>query len=121
MNAVRATVPTSQVARSIGITTGNYILKNEGFRGYASNGPRLQANDPEPNEKINTNKRITVLYNEGKCYKCDSKDFEVLRVYFAGSMGKCKKCNTNFVISSDMSEKDYEEKFGLKSDFSDKR
>ena len=109
MNAVRATIPSSEVARSVGMSTGNYMI-NDGLRGYVSHGPRLQANDPEPAP----DKTINVVYNEGKCYKCGTKDFDVLRVYFAGSMGKCRKCNTKFVISSLMSQKEYEEKFGLK-------
>ena len=111
------------------ITTGNFILKNEGFHKYDM--IRSKAHAEEPKEKtfslhayapryitpppMPSNKRITVLYNHGKCYKCDSTDFELLHVYFAGSMGKCKKCNSNFVISSDMSETDYEKMFGLRS------
>jgi hypothetical protein len=114
MKAVRATIPISEVARSVGITTGNYMLKDGGFRGYVSNGPRLQANDPEPIEHAVPDKMIDVVYNEGKCYKCGAKDFEVLRVYFVGTMGKCRKCANDFVISSQISQKEYEAKFGLK-------
>jgi hypothetical protein len=113
MNAVRATIPSSEVARSVGITTGNFMLK-DGFRGYVSHGPRLQANDPEPVKNPDENKIINVVYNDGKCYKCGTKDFDILRVYFAGAMGKCRKCTVNFVISSQMSQKEYEEKFSLK-------
>ena len=109
MNAVRATIPSKEVARSVGITTGNYMLK-DGFRGYVSNGPRLQAYDPEPIP----DKMIEIIYNDRKCYKCGSNDYEKLQVYFAGSVGKCKKCSADFVISSQISETEYVKKFGLK-------
>ena len=112
MNAVRSTIPSGEVARSIGMNTGNYMLK-DGFHGYVSNGPRLMANDPEPVKQTDANKTVNVVYNDGKCYKCGAKDFEVLRIYFAGKMGKCRKCNSNFVISSEISQQEYETKFGL--------
>jgi hypothetical protein len=113
MKAVRATIPTSEVARSPGITTGNYMLK-EGFRPHFSNGPRLQAYDPEPVQPQLPEKMISVIYNEGKCYNCGARDFEPMNTYFAGHMGKCRKCNTNFVLSSKISQTEYEAKFGLK-------
>lgn len=111
MKAVRVTIQASDVSRSPGITTNNYMLKDGGLRGFVSNGPRLQANDPEITVP---DKTIDVVYNDGKCYKCDTKDFDVLKVYFAGTMGKCRKCGNNFVISSQMTQKEYENKFGLK-------
>ena len=106
MKAVRGVH--EHMTKSIGVTTGNHLVADGIQRNYPT-GPRLQVapGEPLPPPKIDSQKRITVVYNSGNCYKCGGSNTVAVQAFTSLNLRSCNKCKVVFLAEKEISEEEY--------------
>jgi len=95
MKCIKPVVSSNDMTKSIGFSTGNYIIQSGVKQAYPS-GPKLTWGADNVVEK--EPQLISISYNEEKCFKCNGKNLEYKQGDQKQLFGRCKTCDIHLKL-----------------------